>query len=249
MRSTLEKYLSKKGYSLVSTKEVYPFFMTKEFIDIYNECKAYTTCNMYKLYSIYESLQYIIKNNLEGALVETGVRKGGVCMFIAYLLKKWKKERNIYLYDTFEGMSEPTDKDIDWRGRATLLEYNQKKKSGIKWAYFPIEEVRANMLMTGYDERKIIFVKGKVEDTIPKTMPDKIAMLRLDTDWHESTKHTLIYLYPRLVIGGALLVDDWGQLLGCHEAVEGYFKDKNILLSLAYGGGKVGIKMSDEYNT
>jgi O-methyltransferase len=101
------------------------------------------------------------------------------------------------------------------------------------------------MLSTGYPEENLIFVKGKVENTIPGVTPDRICLLRLDTDWYESTYHELNYLFPRLSVNGVIIIDDYGHWQGAREAVDKYFQAKNvkILLNRIDYSGRVGIKV------
>jgi len=84
------------------------------------------------------------------------------------------------------------------------------------------------MRSTGYPEDQVIFIKGRVEDTIPQTVPEQIALLRLDTDWYESTYHELIHLYPRLVNRGILILDDYGYWQGARKAVDTYFQENKV---------------------
>jgi len=93
-------------------------------------------------------------------------------------------------------------------------------------------EVQANLRSTGYDEEKLIFVKGMVEDTIPGLAPESIALLRLDTDWHASTRHELIHLYPRLQPGGVMMIDDYGHWQGARKAVDEYLSGLDVPLLL-----------------
>ena len=95
-------------------------------------------------------------------------------------------------------------------------------------AIAPFEEVSRNMFSTGYDRARINFVRGKVEDTLPASAPAEIALLRLDTDWYESTSHELVHLYPRLVKGGILIIDDYGHFAGAKKAVDEYFQEYSI---------------------
>jgi hypothetical protein len=134
--------------------------------------------------------------------------------------------KDFYLYDTFDGMSDPTENDISPKGqRADLLLKNlPKNEENHIWAFAPIEKVRRNVESLGYPTEKIKFIKGKVEDTIPQTIPDQIALLRLDTDWYESTKHELIHLYPLLAPGGVLILDDYGYWAGARKAVDEFFE-------------------------
>lgn len=91
-----------------------------------------------------------------------------------------------------------------------------------------MRETTGNILSTGYPKEKINFVKGLVEETIPQTQINKIAILRLDTDWYSSTKFELEHLYPKLVKGGVLIIDDYGHWEGCKKAVDEYFTNNNI---------------------
>jgi len=148
-------------------------------------------------------------------------------------------DRKIYLYDTFEGMSPPTGKDTTYYGESAEKEWNKDMK-----CYSPLEEVKLNIKSTGYPEANIFYIKGKVEDTIPETIPSKIALLRLDTDWYESTYHELIHLYPLLGQNGVLIIDDYGFWKGAREATDQYFKEKNIkiLLNRIDSTGRMAIK-------
>ncbi len=202
----------------------------EEFITMKNKCTPHTMTSLDSLYYTYRSVRYVIENNIPGDFVECGVWKGGNTMMVAMALMKLKNtERKIYLYDTFEGMSEPTKKDINYRNEDAEIEWKDSiKKDHNEWCYSPLEEVKNNLYSTGYPKDKIIFVKGKVEDTIPETIPEKISILRLDTDWYESTYHELVHLYPLLSKNGFLIIDDYGYWQGAREAVEQYFKENNV---------------------
>ena len=112
------------------------------------------------------------------------------------------------------------------------------------WCYAPLDAVREAVLSSGYPSRKITFVKGRVEDTLPQAAPEKIAILRLDTDWYESTRHELETLYPRLVRGGVLILDDYGHWQGAKKAVDEYIEknDLKLFLSRTDYTGRVAIK-------
>ncbi len=100
------------------------------------------------------------------------------------------------------------------------------------------------MLSTGYPKEKIHLIKGKVEDTIPENIPKEIALLRLDTDWYESTKHELIHLFPLLKPNGILIIDDYGHWEGARKAVDEYISDNNIhiLLNRIDYSGRISVK-------
>jgi len=219
-----------------------------EFSAILNHCKPFTMTSEERLYSLYKSTEYVSKNNIEGDIVECGVWRGGSTMCALITLKNLNNlKRKIYLYDTFEGMSEPTEKDADLSGKNArqLLIQSEKTKEDMMWCYAPLDDVKKNIASTGYPSEKVIYVKGKVEETIPQTLPDNISILRLDTDWYESTYHELKYLFPKLVKGGVLIIDDYGHWKGAREAVDQYFEENKIqmLLNRIDYTGRIGIKM------
>ncbi|MFN5183450.1 MAG: TylF/MycF/NovP-related O-methyltransferase, partial [Bacteroidota bacterium] len=202
---------------------------------IYSKCEKYTMTSKERMFSLYLSVKYVLKNNILGDFVECGVWRGGSTMLIAYTLKELNEtNRKIYLYDTFEGMTRPGENDhrlSDNNIKAFTEWKNNQKDLKNNWCYASIEEVKNNMERTEYPIQNFFFIKGKVEDTIPNTMPNKISILRLDTDWYESTKHELNYLYPKLELSGVLIIDDYGYWAGAKMAVDEYFSDKKILLN------------------
>ncbi|MFU8815909.1 MAG: TylF/MycF/NovP-related O-methyltransferase, partial [Pseudomonadales bacterium] len=141
-------------------------------------------------------------------MVECGVWRGGSAMIAALMARA----RDLYLYDTFEGMPAPTAADVTWHGQPASRKWRQRRNGArSEWAYAGIDEVRRNLKRTGYPAGRLHLVKGKVEESIPGVMPERIALLRLDTDFYESTRHELQHLYPRLCAGGVLIVDDYGH--------------------------------------
>lgn len=204
--------------------------LTDEEKKILESVTPFTMTSAERIISLIRSTDYIVKNKILGAIVECGVWRGGSIMAtLQSLLANGENNREIYLYDTFEGMSPPTEKDFKFDGSSaqSLLNTDEKKEL-VKnnWCYASLEDVKENVLSTGYPESKIHFVEGKVEETIPLNIPDSnIALLRLDTDWYESTKHELIHLFPLLDSKGVLIIDDYGHWQGCKKAVDEYFND------------------------
>jgi len=164
---------------------------------------------------------------------------------ILALMQNGDNQRTIYLFDTFEGMSAPRDVDkVVQSGRsATEMMASADKKENI-WAYSPLDEVQKNVSGLGYPSNRIVFVKGKVEETLPKRPPGKIALLRLDTDWYESTRHVLTHLYPLLVSRGVLIIDDYGHWAGARKATDEYISNNRvpILLNRIDYTGRIAIK-------
>jgi hypothetical protein len=214
--------------------------MEGEFHEIVEFCRPFTMCSTARQYALYQSTIYIEQRRVPGVIVECGVFKGGSMMLSALTLKRRGiDERLFYLYDTFAGMSQPTGADgteshVTWR-KYQKRDYNE-------WCFASIEEVRGNMLRTDYPQDRVRLIPGKVEDTIPSTIPNQIALLRLDTDWYESTKHELTHLYPRLAPGGVLIIDDYGTWQGAKKAVDEYFADRNVLLTRVDNTGRIGVK-------
>ncbi len=174
-----------------------------------------------RIVALCDAIRYISRNRIDGAIVECGVWRGGSMMAAASaLIEQDDRSRELYLYDTYEGMTEPTPRDVDFRGRtaAGLLSYH-----GGAVSRAPLEDVKRNMTSTGYPADLCRFVVGKVEESIPATVPEKIALLRLDTDWYASTKHEIEHLLPRLAPGGVLILDDYGAWEGARQAVDEYF--------------------------
>jgi O-methyltransferase len=214
------------------------------FMAIHAQVRDFTMTSIERMYSLYQSVHYVIDHNLPGDFVECGVWKGGSSMIIALTLKKLGiNNRTIYMYDTYEGMSEPTDNDKDIHGGSAEQQLNSAQKTEDIWCYSTLDEVKGNMQRTGYPADKIVYSKGKVEDTIPHTIPGKIALLRLDTDWYESTLHELKYLYPLLSRQGVLILDDYGHWQGARKAVDEYFAaGEKLLLNRIDYTGRIAVK-------
>lgn len=193
-----------------------------------------------RCFALYQAVKYIVSANIPGDFVECGVWKGGSSMLMLFTLQHLGvTNRNIWLYDTFSGMTKPGDED----GEKEKKEW-EKLQTGAdqsNWCLAKQDEVAANLKLTGYQDSLIHFVKGKVEETIPGKIPDQIALLRLDTDWYASTRHELIHLYPRLQKKGVLLLDDYGYWQGHRKATDEYFEGK-ILLHRIDDTGRIFVK-------
>jgi len=230
-----------------SQEPTYPPDFSKSNIQICDLVVPFTLTSPERVNALIEAVRYIVANRIEGALVECGVWKGGSTMAIALTLKELGDEtRELYLYDTFSGMSVPTDVDISIYGSVAQDKFSQIRNSedSSDWCLCPLKEVRENVFSTSYPKKKFHFVKGKVENTIPETIPEKIALLRLDTDWYESTKHELTYLFPILKPGGVIIIDDYGHWAGARKAVDEYIQENSlcILLNRIDYTGRVAIK-------
>ncbi len=224
-----------------------PRDMEPAFVDYCERAQEYSLTSVECLYAVYQAVRYIHRGRISGDFVECGVWRGGSTMMMALTLAGLgDTARKIYLYDTFAGMTRPEPIDVRSRDGAEALARWETFERGDhnEWTYAPLEEVRRNMLSTGYPEDKLVFVEGDVEETLPGVIPDQIALLRLDTDWYRSTYHELRHLYPRLAARGALIIDDYGSYEGSRKATDQYFEEAGIssFLSRIDSAARIAIK-------
>jgi O-methyltransferase len=201
-------------------------------LDIIERVRPFTMTSPERVASLCHAVEYSARRELPGSIVECGVWRGGSMMAAALALLHFKETaRPIYLFDTYEGMTSPTPVDkrvgLDMSASAMLA---AAPRSHVLWGISQLDEVKANLRSTGYPAERIHFIKGPVEHTIPGGAPNQICILRLDTDWYESTRHELFHLYPRLCAGGVLIVDDYGWWEGPKKATDEYISQHNLAL-------------------
>ncbi len=224
-----------------------PHDMEPEFVALYQQARSFTLTSVECMYTLYQTVRYLQANNVPGDMVECGVWCGGSSMMIALTLKALgDTSRDIYLYDTYAGMTRPESVDVRSQdGMEQVSRWQAFERDGYnEWAHAALDEVRANMRATGYPEDKLHFVEGEVETTIPAAAPEQISLLRLDTDWYRSTLHELNHLYPKLVRRGALIIDDYGAYEGSRKATDEYFADRSnpIFLGRIDEAARIGFK-------
>jgi O-methyltransferase len=214
---------------------------------IIRRVEPYTLTSVERVAALCVSVDYVIDHGIPGAFVECGLWRGGSLMAVLLRLRqRGISDRDIVGFDTFTGMTEPTREDVDLRGRVAGNRQGGVKSlsDAVKYA-IPEPEVFGLLASTGYDPRRIRLVAGPVEDTLPADAPQTIAVLRLDTDWYASTRHELEHLYPRLSVGGVLLIDDYGHFQGARQAVDEYLQGHRILLQRIDYTGRLAIKQED----
>jgi O-methyltransferase len=246
IKPIIHKFFRAFGADMIRYRPVqedYPPDFTQDDINIIREVRAWTMTSPERIHALIQAVRYVSLNCITGSIVECGVWKGGSMAAVAKtLLQLQDLERDLYLFDTFQGMTEPTSNDVDHSGKyaSELL----VEDPGIKCADAPLESVQKVLYETRYPKEKIHFVRGKVEDTISKSSPDSISLLRLDTDWYESTKHELVHLFPRLSHRGVLIIDDYGHWKGSRQACDEYFSEKgiHILLNRIDYTGRIALK-------
>jgi O-methyltransferase len=189
----------------------------------------YTMTTPPRIYALARAVEYMVSRPIPGALVECGVWRGGSMMAVALtLLRLGATDRDLYLFDTFAGMTEPGEQDVKHTGERAADMLAGSSRDSHDWAVASLNQVREAVSTVGYPEEKIHFVQGPVEETLPENAPGEIALLRLDTDWYSSTKHALVHLYPRLARGGVLIIDDYAYWQGARQAVDEYVQENNL---------------------
>jgi O-methyltransferase len=192
------------------------------FMQLFEKVKPYTMTSVEAIYALYTSVNYVLDRNIPGDFVECGVWRGGSSLLVALMLQsKSIHDRKVILYDTFSGMPAPTEFDVDKYGRSGF-EMMDEYADEIGWCYASLEDVRKI-----FDQQQfgfpVEFVEGDVMTTLKTQPSSEICLLRLDTDWHESTALEYEVLYPKLSTGGVLIIDDYGVWAGSRKATDDYF--------------------------
>jgi hypothetical protein len=206
----------------------------KDFIEIVS---PYSMTSVERITSLYNSLEYIRAHEIPGDIVECGVWKGGnIRGIIDYLHHHNMNDRNVWLYDTFAGMTVPEDIDVDLNLKKARDIFEDVK------SYASLDSVKSLLASSNFPQKRLNYVVGDVMETLKerKNTPREISILRLDTDWYQSTKIELEVLYPLLKAGGVLIVDDYGHWQGAKKAVDEYFADSKVFVEkIDYTGVKI----------
>lgn len=198
-------------------------------LSIMSSCRPYTMTSDERLWALIQAVRYVNLNRIPGVLVECGVWRGGSAMAMALTsMSTGDIDRQIWLYDTFKGMTSPTDSDVELhtgRSASELLKGTPPTPGNNVWAIASLEDVKTNLASTNYPTSRIKYKVGDVAKTLLQDLPSEVAVLRLDTDWFESTRFELQRLYPNLVRGGVIIVDDYGHWGGARRAVDLYLSE------------------------
>lgn len=186
--------------------------------------RDYTLTSPERVFALCAAVRYLVRAGVPGAFAECGVWRGGSVLAMARTLRGLGvDDRELYLFDTFTKMPPPGSRDVDIYGMPAAR-YHEMLASGEAtdpaYSYLPLDEVRSVLESSGYPAERFHFVQGLIEETVPACAPGEIALLRLDTDYYESTRHELEHLYPRISAGGVLLVDDYGHWGGSRQATD-----------------------------
>ncbi|MGW0229262.1 TylF/MycF/NovP-related O-methyltransferase [Actinopolymorpha singaporensis] len=236
------------GYRLNQIQRREPADLPSSSVELFRAVEPFTMTSPEAVHALADAIRYMVRSGVPGAIVECGVWRGGSMQAVARtLLDLGVLDREIYLFDTFEGMPRPTERDIRWTGEsaADLLASETGRAADLLQARASLEDVRAVMGGVAYPPARVHFVAGRVEDTVPDQAPETIAVLRLDTDWYESSRHELRHLYPRLAPGGVLILDDYAWWNGVAEATDEYFEEHPpmpFLIRIDDSGARVAVK-------
>jgi O-methyltransferase len=240
----LEKQLGGEAKPAKPAAAGLPADFDEEAKEIIKLVRPFTMTSPDKLFALITAVRYLATKGVEGAMVECGVWRGGSMHAVARILDSLgKRDRELFLFDTYTGMTEPTDKDVNASGKSAAHLLEVSVKTAHVWAVASIEDVQEGLDQLDYPAERFHLVKGPVEETIPGQAPERIALLRLDTDWYASTKHELEQLYSRLAPGGVLIIDDYGSWQGAKEATDefiGSLDDPPMMLRA--GRSRIGVK-------
>lgn len=212
---------------LSSIENRLPIGATPDDSRLISSVRPFTMTSSERLWSLMNAVRYVEDHNVPGDFVECGVWRGGSVMAMAKtLLALDKNDRQIWLYDTFSGMTSPTDVDVEagsGQSAIDLLMTTEKNEGRNVWCVAQRLDVETNLQSTGYPMERFTLIEGDVAETLSQRAPDRISLLRLDTDWYESTRVSLEVLFPRLELGGVCILDDYGHWQGARRAVDDYF--------------------------
>lgn len=192
--------------------------------------REYTMTNIPRLINTIKSCRYVVENKIPGDFVECGVWRGGNGIIAKKIFEHLGSNKNVWMFDTFEGMTKPTVFDIKAKSKISAEKkfFESQKKNYNEWCYASLDDVQDNIIKSGLSLNSFTFIKGDVCETLKQieNIPNQISVLRLDTDWYESTKNELEVLYPKLNNKGVLIIDDYGSWEGARKAVDEYFSKK-----------------------
>lgn len=232
LKRSIHKLVNQFGYSTQRARDEYDDFAVEldDFdVDLikYVLDRGYTMTSVARLVNTLKSCRYVVDNKIPGDFVECGVWRGGNSILAKLLFEELGSDKSVWMFDTFEGMTFPNQYDVEAQTKVhARKEFEDSQKSTHNdWCYASIDDVKNNCISSNVNLDGLNFIKGDVSETlsIKENLPTQISILRLDTDWYESTKSELKVLYPILNVGGVLIIDDYGHWEGARKAVDEYF--------------------------
>jgi O-methyltransferase len=181
---------------------------------------AFTMIGIERLNNLQNCLENIMANNIQGDFIETGVWRGGATIFMRAFLKAYGiTNRKVWVADSFEGLPKPNAEKYPADKGDSHYTYDYLKVS--------LEQVRNNFAVFDLLDSQVCFLKGWFKDTLPQAKFEELSLIRLDGDMYESTMDAISNLYPKLSLGGYLIVDDY-CIPSCRAAIHDYRKAMGI---------------------
>jgi hypothetical protein len=199
-----------------------------DFIRHYIEGTAISMCPRGRFDNIESCVADVVKNNIPGDLIETGVWRGGAAIFMRALLKLHKvPDRIVWVADSFEGLPEP---DAALYPLEAKVHHGKVMEKVYNHFAASLEEVQGNFRAYGMLDGQVRFLKGWFKDTLPVAPIGALAIVRLDGDYYESTRDGLTNLFDKLSVGGYVIVDDYGEDMWtyCRKAVDDFRRERGI---------------------
>jgi O-methyltransferase len=227
----------KRGFDVVRYRPGLASYIDADAATTIGRVRRHTMTGDDSLFSLIQSVRYVERHKVPGSIVECGVWRGGSMMAAAITLQQLgNTDRDLYLYDTFEGMTLPTSADVMLHGdqsAADLLTATERGDGANVWCVADLPDVQRAVGSIGYPAQRCHYVVGDVAVTLPEQPPEgPIALLRLDTDWYDSTRQELEHLVPRISPGGVLIIDDYWHWGGCRKAVDEYLAATGLPIML-----------------
>lgn len=192
-----------------------------ELAGLYRAVRPYTMIGAARLTALYEAVHHVVRSRIPGDVVECGTARGGSAAFLALALERLGDRRTLWAFDTFEGIPPPTAGDPD---RAIAARYTGAFRA-------ELSDVQALFHRLGVLTRAR-FVKGLLQDTVPRASVERISLLHLDCDWYESVRVCLEHLWDRMSPGGIIQVDDYGHWAGARTAVDEFLAARGLVLTM-----------------
>jgi hypothetical protein len=187
-----------------------------------NKENVITMTSKERVEGLHQALKDVHLNSIEGDFVECGIYMGGNIIIAKKFFDSVNDLRNFYCYDTFKGMTEPGE--FDGSKAHKIWQTDAKCEASL-------DKVIEQFYFHKIFDNRIKIVEGDVRKTLKKEidLPKKISILRLDTDFYDSTLIELQSLYHRIVLGGYLIIDDYGHWSGCKKATNEFFGEEFVL--------------------
>ncbi|MEM7546025.1 MAG: TylF/MycF/NovP-related O-methyltransferase [Pseudomonadota bacterium] len=225
----------------------------KDFAEVWDAARLLTMTSPERGFALWRAVEHVARLTIPGAFVECGCWRGGSAIVMARAAQHFDiGDRPIFLFDTFDGMTEASDRDRDILGRNAsdlLRATKDDREQADIWAHATLETVRDGLARNQVDLETLSFIIGDVRITLKSPQTGPISILRLDTDFYDSTLMELEMLYPLLVPGGILIIDDYGHWEGAKAAFEDYFSGDRAryrpFLNAVDYTGRVGVKLAE----